>query len=72
MKTKKIVASEVVHKDEAKERLIFSATHTETEFFDTLNTSINGLTDKQIESSKEKYGNNIVAHGRKNPLLKEY
>ncbi len=38
--------------------------------YDFLNTSRNGLTEKEIDIKREDYGNNIVTHGKKVSIIK--
>ena len=56
--------------NEVKERLLFSANNTQDQVFDILGTCEEGMTEIQIEKSQEKYGNNIVTHGKKDSLFK--
>ena len=56
--------------NEVKERLLFSANNTQGQVFDILGTCEEGMTEIQIEKSHEKYGNNIVTHGKKDSLFK--
>lgn len=67
---KRKIAADFVSSDMVKERLLFAASHDEKELLDRLGTTISGLTDRQAELSREQYGDNIVTHGKANPLFK--
>lgn len=67
---KRKIAADFVSSDMVKERLLFAASHDEKELLDRLGTTISGLTDRQAESSREQYGDNIVTHGKATPLFK--
>lgn len=52
------------------ERLLFAASNTEADVLKSLNTTDCGLTEALAEASEEKYGNNIITHGKSESLLK--
>ena len=67
---KKKIAAEFVHSDKVKERLLIAVSQEEKELLVRLGSSAAGLTNEQVEVSGEQYGNNVVTHGKVNPLFK--
>lgn len=67
---KRKIVAEYVHDDRVRERLMFAASHDEKELFEKLRSSKNGPDSEHVKSSREDYGDNVVTHGRVNPLIK--
>uniref|UniRef100_UPI0025AE76BA cation-transporting P-type ATPase n=1 Tax=uncultured Enterococcus sp. TaxID=167972 RepID=UPI0025AE76BA len=44
---------------------------TKQELFDLFHASANGLTEEQIERSRENYGENAISYGKKTPFIVE-
>lgn len=66
-KTKTIV-KEFVQNDTVKERLLYAASHNDSQLFDLLGTGKNGMSELLVETSREIYGKNVVTHGKKEGL----
>ncbi len=54
---------------QAKERLIFAALNEESIVLSGLETTADGLSEMQVEASRAKYGENVITHGKINPLF---
>lgn len=54
---------------EVKHRILKASRDEEKEVLNLLNTSINGLEEKDVEEMRRKYGRNEVKHGKKETLL---
>lgn len=67
---KRKIVAEYVHDDRVRERLMFAASHNEKDLFEKLGSSENGPDGEHVKSSREDYGDNVVTHGRVNPLIK--
>ncbi len=65
------MASKFVRRDEVNSRLLFAMQNSSEEVMKSYNSSLDGLDEKQIDSSKEKYGKNIVTNNNKNTLFKK-
>ena len=44
---------------------------TKQELFELFHASANGLTEEQIERSRENYGENAISYGKKTPFIVE-
>ena len=71
---KKLALSEtfagMVRNDTISERLYWASSHTEDEILTKYGTAKNGLALEKVEKSRDEYGNNVLTHGRKNPVIK--
>lgn len=54
---------------QAKERLMFAASNEESVLLAHLETTAVGLSDVQVEASRTQYGDNVITHGKVNPLF---
>ncbi|MCL2590028.1 MAG: magnesium-translocating P-type ATPase [Betaproteobacteria bacterium] len=61
---------EMVHRDEARNRVKFAASSETEKLFSKLGTSIEGLNETLVEDSRNKYGSNNVTRGKKASLPK--
>jgi Mg2+-importing ATPase len=61
---------EMLRRDGVRKRLKFAATAEIEKLYDQLNTGQYGLTEEQVEDSRDEYGNNKVTHGKKESLMK--
>ncbi len=67
---KRKIATDFVANDITRERLNFAVSYDENAIFKKLGTTKNGLTNEKVEKSRDEYGENIVTHGKVNPLFK--
>lgn len=70
LKLKRKNAAGLVNSDNVKERLSFAISHNEKELLAYYDIAQNGLTGEQVENAREEYGNNVVTHGKVNPLYR--
>lgn len=54
---------------QAKERLMFAASNEESILLAHLETTAGGLSEMQVEASRTQYGDNVITHGKVNPLF---
>ncbi len=57
-------------REEVFERLSFAESHAPQKVFEFLGTSEEGLTEEQVEESREKYCDNVITHGKQESLFK--
>lgn len=69
MQTRKMAAKSV-QRDELNRRIHFSATHPIKEVLKSLNTTLRGLHEQDVTSSRAKYGSNKVTHEKNKSLAK--
>lgn len=67
--TRKMVAK-AVQRDEQNRRIQFAATNPIKEVFKNLNTTLRGLDEQGVASSRSKYGSNKVTHEKSKSLAK--
>ena len=70
MKLKRKNAAGLVNSEIVRERLAFAVSHNEKELLAYYNIARDGLTGEQVENAREEYGNNVVTHGKVNPLYR--
>ncbi len=54
---------------QAKERLMFAASNEESILLAHLETAAGGLSEMQVDASRVQYGDNVITHGKVNPLF---
>jgi len=59
------ISASFVHKDKILDRYRFAVTVEIPELFQSLKTSLEGLTEDQVDESRDRFGNNKVTHGKK-------
>ena len=64
------MTEKMVRRDEQDRRIHFAATHSIKETLKSLNTTLGGLGEKEIASSRFANGNNKITHEKKKPLAK--
>jgi len=64
------ISVETAHDKEIRELLKFVSSQPAEAVFEKLQSGAHGLNAKQVEDSRDKYGANIVAHGKKEALIK--
>ena len=52
------------------QRLTFAASHEPEELFATLNTTLHGLTEQEVDKNRAKYGSNKLTRGKKESSLR--
>lgn len=57
--------------EDVNERTIFAASHDVEDVYKLLNSSKVGLTEKQVEKSRDEYGNNEITKGEDTSVLKK-
>lgn len=62
--------AETARGQEVKKRLLFAASSTQEQLFTRFGTGTNGLTEAAVEKSRDAYGDNVVTHGKREPLCK--
>ncbi|BBB92459.1 MAG TPA: magnesium-translocating P-type ATPase [Methylomusa anaerophila] len=60
-----------VRRDRANETIAFAATHKIKTVLRKFNTSLDGLSEKEVTASRNAYGNNRVTHEKKKTLLQK-
>ena len=63
-------ATTFVDNNEINARLEFAKTSTKEELFQKFKTSNKGLSEEQVEISREQYGDNTITRGKKTSLIK--
>lgn len=64
------IAQDTARRDAINERLEFASTNDVQTVLMSLDTTMNGLTEQQVDEKRDEYGNNKVTHEKKDPLLK--
>ena len=62
-------AIEAERREKLKERLMFISSHREDDVFEMLGSSAQGLSEEEVETSREYYGNNEIIEGKKETLF---
>ncbi len=62
-------ALEAERREKLKERLLFISNHKEDDVFEMLCASTNGLSEEDVETSREYYGDNAISQGKKESLF---
>lgn len=62
--------SQIVQRDEQNKKIHFSATHQLKDVFKSCNTALCGLSEQDVITSRNKFGNNKVTHEKKKSLPK--
>ena len=68
VQTKKALA-EMARRDEVNDRMEYAAAAEREALFDKLGTTTEGMSETQVDTSREQYGDNKVTHGQKVSLL---
>ena len=63
-------ATNFVDNNEIKRRLEFARVSSKEELFQKFKTSDKGLSEEQVEISREQYGDNSITRGKKTSLIK--
>ena len=67
LKTKKVL-TEMIHRDEVRERISFAATAQNEELLTKFGTSADGVEERLVGSYRDRYGSNKVTRGKKTSL----
>lgn len=62
--------SQIVQRDEQNKKIHFAATHQLKDVFKSCNTALCGLSEQDVITSRNKFGNNKVTHEKKKSLPK--
>jgi len=62
--------TEIIHTDDVLSRIRFAAASETEELLSKLGTTLEGLSEKLVEDSRDKFGNNRVTRGKKVSLIK--
>jgi Mg2+-importing ATPase len=65
-------SAESLHRIKTTERLTAASIQPADELLAVLHSGPSGLSQESVASSREMYGQNVVAHGRKEPVIKRF